>query len=95
MHHEPLDDAALARLFTEARTYNSWSDRAVDEATVRKLYALVSQGPTTANSHPGRFVFIRSTEAHERLRPHLRRRPRSPRAANPVWPGSKITTSAG
>lgn len=71
MHHEPLDDAALARLFTEARTYNSWSGRAVDEAMVRKLYALVSQGPTTANSHPGRFVFIRSAEAHERLRPHL------------------------
>jgi len=71
MTGHPLDDAALAQLFTEARTFNSWSDRAIDTATIRQLYALVSQGPTTANSHPGRFVFVRSAEAKARLRPHL------------------------
>lgn len=71
MEKNPLDPDALAQLFTEARTYNSWSDRKVDEATLRKLYALVSTGPTTANSNPGRFVFIRSAQARERLRPHL------------------------
>ncbi|WP_371433309.1 malonic semialdehyde reductase [Novosphingobium sp.] len=71
MNKTPLDDNALARLFTQARTYNSWSERPVDDATVRQLYALVSQGPTTANSNPGRFVFVRSAEARQRLRPHL------------------------
>ena len=71
MDRNSLDDSALAQLFTEARTFNSWSDRAVDDATVRQLYALVAQGPTTANSHPGRFVFVRSAQARERLRPHL------------------------
>ncbi|CAH0495334.1 putative malonic semialdehyde reductase RutE [Novosphingobium sp. CECT 9465] len=71
MEKNPLDPHALAQLFTEARTYNSWSDRKVDEATLRQLYALVSTGPTTANSNPGRFVFIRSAQARERLRPHL------------------------
>lgn len=71
MNKIPLDDKALAQLFVEARTYNSWSDRPVEDETVRQLYALVSAGPTTANSHPGRFVFIRSAAAHERLRPHL------------------------
>lgn len=71
MDKTPLDSSALAQLFTQARTYNSWSDRTVDDATVRQLYALVSAGPTTANAHPGRFVFIRSAAARERLRPHL------------------------
>lgn len=71
MDKTPLTDPALAQLFTQARTYNSWSDRPVDDATVRQLYALVSAGPTTANSHPGRFVFIRSAAARARLRPHL------------------------
>ncbi|MDT0509726.1 malonic semialdehyde reductase [Novosphingobium sp. MMS21-SN21R] len=71
MDHQPLGDDALAQLFTAARTFNSWSDRRVDEATVRQLYALVSQGPTAANSHPARFVFLRSAAARERLRPHL------------------------
>lgn len=71
MDKNPLNDSALAQLFTEARTFNSWSDRPVDDATVRQLYTLASQGPTTANSNPGRFVFVRSADAHERLRPHL------------------------
>lgn len=71
MDKTPLDQTALAQLFTQARTYNSWSNRPIDDATVRQLYALAATGPTTANSNPGRFVFIRSAGARERLRPHL------------------------
>ena len=71
MDKKPFDEAALAQLFTEARSYVSWSDRAVDDATVRQLYALLSTGPTTSNSNPGRFVFVRSAEGKERLRPHI------------------------
>lgn len=71
MDKNSLDGIALAQLFTEARTFNSWSGGAVDDATVRRLYDLVASGPTTANSNPGRFVFVRSAAAHERLRPHL------------------------
>ncbi len=71
MDKNSLDGIALAQLFTEARTFNSWSGRTVDDDTVRRLYDLVASGPTTANSNPGRFVFVRSAAAHERLRPHL------------------------
>ena len=35
------------------------------------IYALAAMGPTTANSNPGRFVFIRTDAGRERLRPHL------------------------
>src|SRR5699024_5176367 len=68
---DSLAQPALAQLFTHARTRNAWLDRPVADATLRQLYDLVKWGPTTANTTPARFVFIRSPEAKDRLRPHL------------------------
>lgn len=66
-----LDEAALDRLFQTARTHNSWQHRPVTDKDVRRIYELCKWGPTTANTNPARFVFIRSKPAKERLRPHL------------------------
>lgn len=66
-----LDDAALDRLFRTARTANAFLPTPVPEETLRHLYELVALGPTSANQQPGRFVFVRSSEAKERLRPAL------------------------
>ncbi|MFC7377268.1 malonic semialdehyde reductase [Brevundimonas sp. GCM10030266] len=63
----PLSDAALAQLFTEARTRNGWTDRPVPEALLRKLYDLTKFGPTAVNNTPARFVFVTSPEAKARL----------------------------
>ncbi len=38
---------------------------------VRAVYNLMKMGPTSANCSPARFLFLRSAEAKERLRPHL------------------------
>lgn len=65
----PLSDAALAQLFTEARTRNGWTDRPVPEALLRKLYDLTKFGPTAVNATPARFVFVTSPEAKARLVP--------------------------
>ena len=65
----PLSDAALAQLFTEARTRNAWSDRPVPEAQLRRLYELTKFGPTAVNATPARFVFVTSPEAKARLIP--------------------------
>jgi len=62
-----LDTAALAQLFTEARTRNGWKSDPVPEAVLRELYDLVKFGPTAANSTPARFVFVTSPEAKEKL----------------------------
>jgi 3-hydroxypropanoate dehydrogenase len=62
-----LDDAALDTLFRNARTYSSWADTTVDDATLHTLYELAKFGPTAANSSPARFVFCRSVEAREKL----------------------------
>lgn len=66
-----LDDGALDTLFRDARTYTGWLPRAVSDETLRDLYDLLKWGPTSANASPARFVFLRSTEAKERLRPAL------------------------
>lgn len=71
MQRAPLNDQALAQLFLEARSYNNWSKEPLDDATIRRLYALAALGPTTANTSPARFVFVRTQAGRERLRPHI------------------------
>jgi 3-hydroxypropanoate dehydrogenase len=66
-----LESPELARAFIHARTPRTWTDRPVDEETFRHLYDLVKLGPTSANSSPARYVFIRSQESKDRLRPTL------------------------
>lgn len=66
-----LDNKALAALFTEARTHNGWTDQPVSDEELTKLYDLTKMGPTSANCSPARFVFVRSAEGKEKLRPSL------------------------
>ena len=66
-----IDLAARNALFSEARTQNGWLDQPVTDEQLREIYQLACMGPTSANSQPARFVFLRSREAKERLRPAL------------------------
>lgn len=66
-----LDDAALAQLFTAARTHQRWQPREVSDALLVQLYDLLKWGPTGSNTTPARFVFVKSAEAKARLRPAL------------------------
>jgi 3-hydroxypropanoate dehydrogenase len=66
-----LNSAALAQLFTQARSHNAWLDRPLGEATIERLYELARMGPTSSNSTPMRLVFVTSQEAKQRLRPTL------------------------
>lgn len=68
---ESLGAAALDQLFRTARTQNRWQDRPVSDETLRELYDLVKMGPTSANCGPARFVFVRTPEGKEKLRPAL------------------------
>ena len=65
----PLSDAALAQLFTEARTRNAWTDRPVAPELLTRLYDLTKFGPTAVNATPARFLFLTSPEAKARLAP--------------------------
>jgi 3-hydroxypropanoate dehydrogenase len=57
----------LAQLFTAARTYNGWTDSPVGEPLIRELYDLMKWGPTSANTCPARFVWVRSDAGRQRL----------------------------
>jgi 3-hydroxypropanoate dehydrogenase len=65
--HQPLGDEALDQIFREARTYNGWLDRPVNDAQLRAIWDLVKMGPTSANMQPARIVWVTSGEAKERL----------------------------
>jgi 3-hydroxypropanoate dehydrogenase len=67
----PIDDASLAALFKDARTHYKWTDQPVTDDELRALFDLVKMGPTSANSSPARYVFLRTKEAKEKLRPAL------------------------
>lgn len=55
------------RLFTEARTQNGYRPTPVSDEQLRELYDLLKWGPTSANSTPARFQFVRSAEGKARL----------------------------
>ena len=64
---EMLAPEALDQLFRSARTHYGWTDQLVTDGDVRALYELMKWGPTSANSSPARFVWVRSPEGKERL----------------------------
>jgi 3-hydroxypropanoate dehydrogenase len=66
-----IDTAGFDLLFREARTHNKWKPDPISDDTLRELYDLAKWGPTSANSSPARFVFIRSKEGKEKLAPAL------------------------
>jgi 3-hydroxypropanoate dehydrogenase len=65
-----IDPHALDVLFRHARTYNRFTGEVSDE-TLHRLYDLLKWGPTTANTGPARFVFVKSAEAKATLGPAL------------------------
>jgi 3-hydroxypropanoate dehydrogenase len=66
-----ISQEALDQLFHQARTHTAWLPQPVPEHLLRQIYHLTSLGPTSANSSPGRFVFLTTPQAKERLRPAL------------------------
>jgi 3-hydroxypropanoate dehydrogenase len=64
---ESLSKEALNRLFLEVRTHHGWTGEPLSEETLHRLYDLFKWGPTSSNTTPGRFVFVRSPEAKEKL----------------------------
>ena len=69
--HTPLDAAALDQLFRTARTQNKWQDRPIADGKLEELYDLMKYGPTSANSSPARFVFVRTAEGKAKLKQAL------------------------
>jgi 3-hydroxypropanoate dehydrogenase len=70
-HRASIDPSAIEQIFRSARTQNGFLDQGVEDPQLRELYELLKWGPTSNNCSPARFVFLRTREAKERLRPAL------------------------
>lgn len=62
-----IADDALKQLFTEARSFSFWLPQEVTDQQLREVYDLLKWGPTSANSCPVRFVFVRSGPEKDKL----------------------------
>ncbi len=67
----PVSDIALDQMFRTARTANAWLDKDVPEVLIRAVYDLMKMGPTSANTCPARFLWIRTDAAKKKLKPFL------------------------
>jgi 3-hydroxypropanoate dehydrogenase len=66
-----IGEAALAQIFTAARTHNGFVDKPVSHALLKEALELAGIGPTSVNQSPLRALFLTTREAKERLRPFL------------------------
>ena len=66
-----VDQSALDALLVNARSHNKWTDEPVTDEQIDRIYDLLKFGPTSANSSPARFLFLRTKEAKDRLAPAL------------------------
>lgn len=82
--NSPLNDDALEQAFIKARTVNAFTKEPVLDATLMQLYELMKWGPTSMNSQPGYFTFIKSNDAKQRLNSTLLLANREKSLAAPV-----------
>jgi len=66
-----LDDVGRRLLFTDSRSHNHFKPEPIADSVLRELYELMKFPPTSANCSPARLIFLRTSDAKERLRPAL------------------------
>lgn len=63
----PLNDQALDQLFREARSFNAYLDKPVEETQLHAIWDLMKFGPTSANCLPARMIWCKSDAAKQKL----------------------------
>jgi 3-hydroxypropanoate dehydrogenase len=66
-----LDAAGRELLFLGARSANKFTGAPVSDDKLREIYELFQYPPTQSNTNPLRVLWVRSSEARERLLPHM------------------------
>lgn len=67
-----LGDDEIDLILRDARSHYAWTDRPVPDKVLHELYDITINGPTSMNTLPARFKFVRSPEAKERLAKSLK-----------------------
>lgn len=66
---EQISSQALDQIFLKARTHKAWLPKPVPDSLLKEIYDVLKWGPTSANSCPARFVFVKGAEAKAKLLP--------------------------
>ncbi|MFN0160204.1 MAG: malonic semialdehyde reductase [Burkholderiales bacterium] len=64
-----VSDAVQDQVFRNARTQNGFTDQPITDAELRAVYDLAKWGPTSMNTQPARYQFLRTQAAKDRLVP--------------------------
>lgn len=67
-----LDDDSIDLILRDARSHYAWTDRPVSDEMLRALFEITIAGPTSMNTCPARFVFVRSAAEKDRLAKSLK-----------------------
>lgn len=62
-----LTDDQIGLILTKARSHYAWSDTPVPDTLLRNIFDIAKMGPTSMNTCPSRFVFVRSDAAKKKL----------------------------
>ncbi|MCV6824836.1 MULTISPECIES: malonic semialdehyde reductase [Halocynthiibacter] len=67
-----LDQEDIDLILTRARSHYAWTDKPVSDEVLHRLFDITRMGPTSMNTCPARFVFVRSKEGKEKLAKSLK-----------------------
>lgn len=67
-----LDDDSIDLILRDARSHYAWTNKPVSDEMLRTLYDITIAGPTSMNTCPARFIFVRSEEGKDRLAKSLK-----------------------
>ena len=67
-----LSDDAIDLILRDARSHYAWSDKPIPDGLLEEIYDIMINGPTSMNTLPARFIFVKSPEGKERLAKSLK-----------------------
>lgn len=67
-----LSDDAIDLILRNARSHYAWTDRPVADTLLHEIYEIMINGPTSMNTLPARFIFVKTPEGKERLAKSLK-----------------------
>lgn len=67
-----LSADSIDLILRDARSHYAWTDRPVADEVLQEMYDITINGPTSMNTLPARFVFVKSPEGKARLAKSLK-----------------------
>lgn len=67
-----LSDDAIGLILRDARSHYAWTDKPIPDGLLEEIFEITINGPTSMNTLPARFIFVKSPEGKERLAKSLK-----------------------